>query len=59
MSENHYGTLSLIFLLFAIIAVFAAVIQMDNLKIEAVDRGFAEWQVNSNGTVTWKWKAQN
>lgn len=56
MSERHYATLSLIFLLSALITMFAAVIKMDNLKTEAVERGFAEWQVKNTGEVTWKWK---
>jgi hypothetical protein len=38
------------------IAVFRAVSQRDELKSEAVKRGFAEWVVNEKGDTTWKWK---
>ncbi len=38
------------------IAVFRAVSQRDDLKTQAVKRGFAEWVVNEKGDTTWKWK---
>ena len=40
------------------IAVFRAVSQRDELKSEAVKRGFAEWVVNEKGDTTWKWKEE-
>ena len=30
--------------------------QRDDLKAEAVKRGFAEWVVDEKGDTTWKWK---
>lgn len=30
--------------------------QRDELKEEAVKRGFAEWVVSSSGTVKWAWR---
>jgi hypothetical protein len=38
------------------IAAFMAASQRDELKAEAVKRGFAEWIVDEKGDTTWKWK---
>jgi hypothetical protein len=38
------------------ISAFMAASQRDELKSEAVKRGFAEWIVNEKGDTTWKWK---
>lgn len=38
------------------ISAFMAASQRDDLKAEAVKRGFAEWIVNEKGDTTWKWK---
>ena len=36
--------------------VFLATRQRDELKSEAVKRGFAEWVVDAKGETTWQWK---
>jgi len=38
------------------IAALMAATQRDELKAEAVKRGFAEWVVDEKGGTTWKWK---
>jgi hypothetical protein len=35
---------------------YGAARQRDELKAEAVKRGFAEWVVNDKGNTTFKWK---
>ena len=53
LASEWIMTLSVIFLLIA--AVMAAS-QRDDLKAEAVKRGFAEWVSDYNGNTTFKWK---
>ena len=36
--------------------LLALLIIAQPIKKEAVERGFAEWNVKSNGNTTWKWK---
>lgn len=48
-------TISVILLL---IAVFMVAGKRDELKAEAVKRGFAEWVVDEKGNTTWKWKEE-
>ena len=48
-------TMSVIILL---IATFMASSQRDDLKAEAVKRGFAEWVSDYNGNTTFKWKEE-
>jgi hypothetical protein len=38
------------------IVVWIFSMQIDTLKIEAVERGHAEWKIKSNGAVNWQWK---
>ena len=38
------------------ISAFMTASQRDDVKAEAVKRGFAEWVVNEKGDTTWKWK---
>lgn len=33
-----------------------ASIETKNLRVEAVKRGFAEYKVDSEGNIEWKWK---
>lgn len=46
--------LGVIIFLFA--AMFYNARQRDELKEEAVKRGFAEWAVSSAGEAKWQWK---
>lgn len=48
-------TISVILLL---IAVFMVAGKRDELKAEAVERGFAEWVVDEKNGTTWKWKEE-
>jgi glucose uptake protein GlcU len=41
---------------FLLIGAFMAASQRDELKSEAVKRGFAEWVSDYNGNTTFKWK---
>ena len=50
-----------IVLTIAVVAIssilFLVATQRDDLKKQAVERGFAEWVVDPNGqTTTWQWK---
>lgn len=36
--------------------LYAVTDHRDTLKKEAVDRGYAEWVNDPNGTKTWQWK---
>jgi hypothetical protein len=38
------------------IAAFIVAGQRDELKVEAVKRGFAEWVSDHNGNTTFKWR---
>jgi hypothetical protein len=43
---------------FLLIGAFMAASQRDDLKAEAVKRGFAEWVSDYNGNTTFKWKEE-
>lgn len=40
----------------ALVASFFAAARADDLKREAVERGFAEWVSDSSGNTTWQWR---
>lgn len=48
----------LVAVIFLIAGTFVVSNQRDELKAEAVKRGFAEWVVKSNGSTTWQWKEE-
>jgi hypothetical protein len=56
MSEIARQFIMTIAAIFLSISAFMAASQRDDLKAEAVKRGFAEWIVNEKGDTTWKWK---
>jgi hypothetical protein len=56
MSENYAAQLGFFMFVLALIAAFAAVIQRDNLKEEAIKRGFAEWHVLGQDNTEFRWK---
>jgi hypothetical protein len=56
MSENHAAQLGAFMFVLALIAAFAAVIQLGNLKEEAIRRGFAEWHVLGQDSTEFRWK---
>ena len=57
---NQLNSLILVLwsLLVAVILFFFFLVaeQRDDLKKQAVERGYAEWVVNPSGSTTWQWK---
>lgn len=56
MKENTLELLSFAVIIALLICAFVAAGQRDNLKQEAVDRGFAEWVVKGQNKTEFKWK---
>lgn len=56
MKENTLELLSFAVIIALLICAFVAAGQRDNLKQEAVDRGFAEWVVKGQDKTEFKWK---
>ena len=56
MKENTLEWLSVAVIIALLICAFTAAGQRDNLKQEAVDRGFAEWVVKGENETEFKWK---
>lgn len=56
MSEDVISKLGLLLLAMAIVALFIGANQRDKMKQEAVERGYAEWTVDSKGETKWRWK---
>jgi hypothetical protein len=56
MSENTYGWVGLIALIFTLICAVMVAQQRDELKQEAVKRGYAEWIVIGENNTEFKWK---
>jgi hypothetical protein len=45
-----------VIIIILVIAAFAVAGQRDDLKQEAVDRGFAEWVIKGQNKTEFKWK---
>ncbi len=56
MSKSADEWIMLACVIILIVIFFAVCSQRDELKVEAVKRGFAEWVVDTEGKTTWKWK---
>jgi hypothetical protein len=56
MSEDKYGLFGLLAFILALICAFVAAGQRDDLKEEAVKRGYAEWIVIGENNTEFKWK---
>ena len=56
MSENNAAQLGAFMFVLALIAAFVALIQLGNLKEEAIRRGFAEWHVLGQDSTEFRWK---
>ena len=56
MSEQTYDWIGLMMLILAGVCVFLVAEQRDDLKQEAVKRGFAEWIVTGQNQTEFKWK---
>jgi hypothetical protein len=56
MKENNLQWIGLAMLILTLICAFSLADQRDELKEEAVKRGYAEWIVISHDNVQFKWK---
>ena len=56
MSNNSHDWFGLIMLITAIVGLFIVAEQRDQLKAEAVKRGFAEWVITGQNLTEFKWK---
>lgn len=56
MKNNDNELFAVIAFILALIAAFFISFQRDDLKEQAVERGFAEWKVDSSGNAKWQWK---
>jgi hypothetical protein len=54
--KQHEEWILMIGLLLCIVAVFALANQRDNIKKQAVERGFATFVPDSSGNTTFVWK---
>ena len=55
MSNTENQWMMLVAVIFLIAGTFVVSNQRDELKAEAVKRGFAEWVSDYNGNTTFKW----
>lgn len=56
MSEDKYGLFGMILFLFTLIIALLVAQDRDELKQEAVNRGYAEWIVIGQNKTEFKWK---
>lgn len=56
MSEDKYGLFGMILFLFTLIIALLVAQDRDELKQEAVNRGYAEWIVICKNKTEFKWK---
>lgn len=56
MSKVAFEAFMTACVIFLNIALYLVATQRDDLKAEAVKRGFAEWVSGYNGNTTFKWK---
>lgn len=58
MTTQDHEWLTVLVVLVLIIGLFAVAHQCDQLKIEAVKHGAAEWIVDDEGKTTFQWKTK-
>jgi hypothetical protein len=58
MSEETYSLLGLLAAIILVVGLFIVIVadQRDELKAEAVKRGFAEWIVTGQNQTEFKWR---
>lgn len=56
MRDDASFVVMFVVMFFFFIGMMVSIGQRDDLKSEAVQRGFAEWIVNTRGNTTFKWK---
>lgn len=59
MTNKHYRALAIICTLFLYLTLVFVHSKYEELKKEAVERGYAEWVVDSDGETTWRWKEED
>ena len=59
MSENTCSLFGVLLFIIALICAVLCLQQCDELKAEAVKRGYAEWIVISEDNTEFKWKENN
>jgi hypothetical protein len=56
MKNNEGIGLVFAFLIAALVALLVLDNKLDTLRVEAVQKGFAEWLVDASGETEWRWK---
>ena len=56
MSEKTFGNVMFILLYIATICLGITCYKINNLRKQAIERGHAEYVVDSGGEKTWQWK---
>lgn len=54
--NNREEWVAIAIIIFLVVSAFVAAEQRDDLKQEAVDRGFAEWVIKGQNKTEFKWK---
>ena len=56
MKSKYVDWLAILIVCVSLIATLVACDQRNELKAQAVKRGYAEWVVGENGDTTFRWK---
>jgi hypothetical protein len=56
MTNENFGSLMFVISLFLIICLLISSNQKNDLRKQAVEHGYAEYVVDSDGETTWQWK---
>jgi len=56
MTEETFGNIMIVVSLFLAICLLISSHQKDNIRKQAVEKGYAEYVVDSDGETTWQWK---
>jgi hypothetical protein len=56
MNENIIEVFHILTIILLSVIIYITVSDRNNLKKQAVEKGYAEWVVESSGKTTWKWK---
>jgi len=56
MNKNIIEVLNILAVIILTISLFITTSQRNGLKKQAVEKGYAEWAVDSSGKTNWKWK---
>jgi len=56
MSEPFNSLLMIFAAIFYLATIWCLEHQYNKIKEQAVERGYADWVVKSNGSTTWQWE---